>query len=172
MVGALDLVALPDGDAEALSLAREAAAVLRERLMVMRALCGSGPGDGASIAALLAPALAERRTALEARLDAGLTLEPTAAAMLVAAALLGTEALPRGGTLRLEGGAAGFAIRIEGRNAAWPTPHAAALGGAALDDGITARHVLGHWLVALAADCGWRAALGEGAPGPLLLAPA
>ena len=171
MVGALDLVALPDADDEALSLAREAAGVLRGRLMMMRALCGSGPGDGTGIAELLAPALAERRTVLEARLDAGLALEPTAAAMLVAAALLGAEALPRGGTLRLEGGTAGFAIRVEGRNAAWPAPHVAALGGAGLDDSTTARHVLGHWLAALAMDCRWRVALGEGAPGPLLLTP-
>lgn len=171
MVGALDLVALPDADEEALSLAREAAGVLRERLMVMRALCGSGPADGAGIAELMGPALAERRTVLEARLDAGLALEPTASAMVAAAALLGAEALPRGGTLRLEGGAAGFAIRIEGRNAAWPGPLAAALAGAALDETITARHILGHWLVALAAEGGWQVALGEGAPGPLLLAP-
>lgn len=171
MVGALDLVTPPEADAEALSLAREAAAVLRERLMVMRALCGSGPTDGIGIAELLAPALAERRTVLEARLDPGLTLEPTVSAMVVAAALLGAEALPRGGSLRLEGGAAGLSIRVEGRNAAWPAPLAATLGGAALDDSITARHILGHWLAALAMDAGWRAALGEGAPGPLLLAP-
>ncbi len=171
MVGALDLVALPGADEEALSLAREAAGVLRDRLMVMRALCGSGPGDAAGLAELLATALAERRTVLEARLDPGLALEPTASAMLVAAALLGAEALPRGGTLRLEGGATGLSLRVEGRNAGWPAGLAAALGGSALDEGASARYILGPWLAALAADCGWRVALGEGTPGALQLAP-
>lgn len=171
MVGALDLVAIPVGDDEALSLAREAAGVLRDRLMVMRALCGSGPSDAGGLAQLIGAALAERRTVLESRLGPGLAFEPAASAMVVAAALLGGEALPRGGTLSLEGGAAGLAIRVAGRNAHWPATLPATLAGAPLDDSMTARHVLGHWLAALAAGCGWRAALGEGEPAALLLMP-
>ncbi|MBR0655832.1 histidine phosphotransferase family protein [Plastoroseomonas arctica] len=176
MVGALDLVAAPEaGDAEALALAREAAGVMRGRLMVMRALAGSGPGDGVGIVALLTPALAERRTLLTAALDHGLALEPNASAMLVAAVLLAAEALPRGGTVALEGGAAGFELRVEGRNAAWPATLPAALEGAALSEAMTARYVLAPWLVALAHGAGWRvrlgAAGGDGAPPALVLGP-
>lgn len=174
MVGALDLVApAAPADHEALDLAREAAEVLRGRLMVMRALAGSGPEDAAGIIALLTPALAEKRTTLVAALPNPLPLEPTAAAMLVAAMLLAGEALPRGGTVHLEGDASGFRLRAEGRNAAWPPTLSAALDGAPLDDAMTARYVLSPWLVALARDSGWRPSLmpaaGEGALATLML---
>jgi histidine phosphotransferase ChpT len=176
LVGALDLVAMPEAaDAEALSLAREAAGVLRGRLMVMRALAGSGPAEGAGIVALLTPSLAERRTLLVAALDKGLRLEPTVSAMLVAAVLLAGEALPRGGAVHLEGGAAGFRLRVEGRNAGWPMTLPAALDGAPLSDAVTARYVLAPWMVALAEGAGWQVRLGfaegDAALEPLVLVP-
>lgn len=176
LAGALDLVTLPSGaDQEALSLARDAAEVLRARLLVMRALAGSGPTDAATLVDTVAPALAERRVRLETTLAPAIDLVPDLAAAWTAALLLGGEALPRGGLLRVEAREDVLRLVPEGRSPAWPPSVHQALAGAAPDAEGGARHVLAFWLLALLRDVGWRAALAaEGVSGEtraLLLQP-
>ena len=98
--------------------------------------------------------------------------------LVLNAALLGAEALPRGGTVTLAGSPAeGLVVCLDGRGAAWPAGLLALLGGgtaeAALREG--PRLVLAPLLL-LAAEAGWMLSLaqetgaGTGAP-PLLLGP-
>ena len=179
LAGTLDLA--EEGDAEMLGLARETAGILRQRLRLLAMAWGGAAADAgaATLAGLLAAAPAAPRVGF--RLD-HLSPDGDLPAALVPlalnAALLGAEALPRGGTVTLEGTpATGLVVRIEGRDAAWPPGLLALLAGddlaAALRQG--PRRVLAPLLLALAAEAGWALSLVQGRdPGTpsLLLGPA
>jgi hypothetical protein len=91
--------------------------------------------------------------------------------------LLGGEALPRGGTVRLSPAPdGGFAVRAEGRDAAWPSALVTLVGGGALELALAEgpRRVLAPWTYLLAAADGRRPDFGPGvSPGapPLLVSP-
>lgn len=163
VAGAIDLLG---EDPEAAELARDAAAVLRRRLKFWRAACGAGTG----------PLSVQEALGLLEGLPAGgrATLRPEGLAetevlgaaeaqLLLAAAMLAGEALPRGGVVRLlrhPGG--GLAVLPEGRGAAWPAALEAVLSGAA-EPG--PRTVLAAMLGRLALLSGWEVLLlppGEG----------
>lgn len=84
-------------------------------------------------------------------------LRPDAARLLLAAALLGAEALPRGGEVRLQAEPDGaFAVLPRGRDAAWPEPLLRLASGGSLEAALREgpRHVLAAWVWRLAADAG------------------
>lgn len=178
LAGTLDLVG--EGDAEMLGLAREAATVLRQRLRLYAAAWGGAAEatGGGALAQLLdaSPAAPRVRFQLD-QLAPGATLPAALIPLALNAALLGAEALPRGGTVTLAGSAGdGLVVCLEGRDAAWPASFVALLGGgaaaAALGEG--PRRVLAPLLLGLAAEAGWVVSLAQGlvdAVPPLLLSP-
>ena len=91
-----------------------------------------------------------------------------------AAAMLGAEALPRGGALHMMPlGSSGLVVLPEGRIAAWPHGLIERLAGMVPAEADTPRALLAPWLIALAAAAQCRLSLGMGQPGipPLLLQP-
>lgn len=178
LAGTLDL--LGESDAGMLALARETASGLRQRLRLYAAAWGGAAeeADAEHLRMLLegAPAASRVRFVLEP-FSAGGPLPAALVPLALNAALLGAEALPRGGTVTLAGSAEdGFLVRPEGREAAWPPGFIALLGGCRADPAAAGpRRVLAPWLLGLAAAAGWTASLAQGAePGapPLVLAPA
>ncbi|MBP0444901.1 hypothetical protein J8J14_08900 [Roseomonas sp. SSH11] len=127
--GALDLVeAAPD---EALSVARDGADAMRRRLRLWRAAAGAGTGPlgREDLAGLLDGTLANGRVRTDLSGLPGTPLPEALAQAVLVAAMLGGEALPRGGVVHLAGDETGLAIWPEGRNAAWPTALTAVLAG-------------------------------------------
>ncbi|MFH5924842.1 histidine phosphotransferase family protein [Roseomonas xinghualingensis] len=158
---------------EALSVARDSAEAMRGRLRLWRAVAGGGTGplDRQGIAELLAGTLANGRVTadLSDLPDAPLPASLTQA--LLAGAMLGSEALPRGGIIHLAGDETGLAIWPEGRNAAWPAALTAMLAGEAVAG---PRDVLAPLLLQLAGEAGMALALALGREGtvpPLALHP-
>jgi histidine phosphotransferase ChpT len=73
--------------------------------------------------------------------------------------LVATQAIPRGGTLSVEGDAAqGFRITARGMNARIPQPAERFLMGAAMD-GVDAHAIQPYYTALLAQDCGLRVSL-------------
>ncbi len=175
LAGMLDM--LEGGDAEMLAVARQAAVDLRQRLRLQAVAWGMGaePCTADGLRALLAGSAAAQRVAFEL---SGPLFQAALSAPLVPlvlnAALLAAEALPRGGVVRLAGTARAVELQPEGRNAAWPAEIQAALAGqpaAALAAG--PRRLVAPLLLALAAEQNFTCALLPGAGLPLLrLAPA
>jgi histidine phosphotransferase ChpT len=177
--GTLDLAG--EGDTDMLGLARDTAAGLRQRLRLYAAAWGgaTSDADAAELAKLLEASPAAPRVQFQLdHLAAGALLPAALVPLALNAALLGAEALPRGGTVTLAGSPEdGFVICPEGRGAAWPSGLLALLCGgaavAALQEG--PRRVLAPLLLGLAAEAGWAVSLaqgpGEGTP-PLLVGPA
>jgi histidine phosphotransferase ChpT len=169
--GALDLA--EEAPEEALSVAREGADAMRRRLKLWRAAAGAGIGPlgRQGIGELLEDTLANGRVMADL---AGLPETPLPAPLaqaLLAAAMLGSEALPRGGIIHLAGGEEGVAIWPEGRNAAWPPALTATLVGEVMAG---PRDVLAPLLVQLVAAAGMESSLamgGGGAVPPLTLLP-
>ncbi len=132
LAGALDLAADDPDPAEALSIARDASAELAARLRLLRAAWSgdTGPLCAADLAALV-PGLggAGRLHVDLSALDAA-PFPATLSRLLPNLLLLGAEALPRGGTLRLSGTPAeGVTLAVDGPRLAWPpalADHAAA----------------------------------------------
>jgi histidine phosphotransferase ChpT len=120
LAGTLQL-AHEDGDREAVALARDAADALARRLRLLRAALGPVAEPlGAPGIADLSAGLGERL-----RVDAsGLGSEPLGAEqarLALALLLLGAEALPVGGTLRLTtDGQGALLVTADGPRAAWP----------------------------------------------------
>ncbi|WP_338663688.1 histidine phosphotransferase family protein [Pararoseomonas sp. SCSIO 73927] len=170
--GALDLAEqAPD---EALSVAREGAEAMRRRLRLWRAAAGAGTGplgrDG--LAELLDGALPNGRAAADLSGLPEAALPAPLSQAVLAAAMLGSEALPRGGTVHLAGQEGGVAVWPEGRNAAWPPGLIAVLAGDALS---SPRDVLAPLLRQLASAAGMELHLamdGGAAIAPLTLLPA
>lgn len=110
-------------DAEALTLAREAATVLRRRLVLLRTAWGTPtPLSGAALRELAEGLPNGHRLRLElAGPVAHASLAPEAGRLLLNALLLAAESLPRGGAIALEGDPGqDIALGIEGARAAWP----------------------------------------------------
>ncbi|WP_198378374.1 histidine phosphotransferase family protein [Roseomonas rubea] len=160
---------------EAATLANDASDVLRRRLTLWRALLG-GQGDMTldALLGLLGGQLSGGRAQADAgTLDPATRIEEEMVPVLLSAMLLGGEALPRGGHVRLAGEPGReWAIWPEGPRAAWPAALLRAITGGALPEDPSGRDVLVVWLAALAGAAGLRLALAvppnEGA-GPLLL---
>jgi histidine phosphotransferase ChpT len=179
--GTLSLVADPAGDAEMLELSRATAATLHQRLLLCAAAWGGAGGDqgAAALAAMLAAAPAAPRVTFDlAGLSPGADLPAALVPLALNAALLGAEALPRGGTVLVAGDAAqGLCILPTGRGAAWPPGLAGLIAGDPLAAALAAgpRRVVAPLLAVLAAEAGWALsfALPAGkSPPALLLGPA
>lgn len=168
------------GDPTMLELAQETATMLRLRLHLYTAAWAGGATDldPGGLVALLQGAPASPRVRFAADgLPAGQVLPAALVPIALNAALLGAEALPRGGSVALSGDAErGLAIRPEGLAAAWPPALPGALAGEAPDAllGGGPRTVLVPLLLALAAEAGWRVSLGaapDAGCAPLLVGP-
>lgn len=170
---ALDL--LDGAGGEAAELAKDAAAVLRRRVLLWRALLG-GQGEAplGSVLGLAAGEIAGGRASADAAgLDSAAMIAEEVVPVLLTALLLGGEALSRGGVVRLAGDPSReVAVLPEGPRAAWPPALLRAVAGAPLAGEPTGREVLSLWLAATAAAAGVRLSIamppGEGC-GPLLL---
>lgn len=178
LAGTLDLAV--DGDAEMLALARESTMALRQRLRLYAAAWGLTTEDAGAgaLGTLLqgAPAFPRVRFALD-HLAPGGCLPARIVPLALCGALLGAEALPRGGVVTLAGSAGdGFLIHADGREVAWPSGLLALLAGSCAAEALQGgpRRVLAPLLAALAAESGWSISLaqaaGRDAP-PLLLEP-
>ncbi len=145
---------LDGAGSEAAALATDAATVLRRRLLLWRALLG-GQGES-TLGAVLGLATGEiaggRATVDAAALDSGIMIAEDVVPVLLTAVLLGGEALPRGGVVRLAGDPhRDLAVLPEGPRAAWPPALLRAVAGAPLPGEPTGREVLSLWLAATAA---------------------
>ncbi|WP_419899587.1 histidine phosphotransferase family protein [Roseomonas sp. USHLN139] len=179
VAGAIDLLA---EEPEAGELARDAAAELRRRLKFWRAACGAGTGPLAlsEVAGLVDGLLAGGRARLDlGQLPAEAALPAPVAQLLLVAAMLGGEALPRGGTVQVGaapgGWEAGLRLCPAGRQARWPASLAPVLQGEGQGG---PREVLARMLRRLAAAAGWSVqlaapadAVGDDAAPALLLWP-
>lgn len=131
LAGALELLGC-EAD-EASDVANDAARIIDRRLRFWRVAVGGAAGD------LDAPALAQLAEGLtlgrRAQVDLGglvasATVPPGMVQPLLLAMLVGVEAMPRGGTLRVAGSAAeGFSVQPDGPAAAWPVGLPALLAG-------------------------------------------
>ncbi len=161
IAGALELVGQ---EGEAVAVARESAESATRRLMLWRAVggAGTGPLERVALALLLDGALPGGRAAADLSGLAAAELQPPVARALLAAAMLGAEALPRGGTVHVGGAPGGLSVRPEGRGAGWPPGLGAALAGEAVRG---PREVLAPLLLTLAGEAGLRAELDGGGAG-------
>jgi histidine phosphotransferase ChpT len=122
LVDLLELVAEESGSTEALSIATENAAAATRRLKLLRA-AWTAPAEPLDLLTLadLAEDLARRQIHLDLTDLPTATVFPAPVGRLVLnLLLLALDALPRGGVLRLEGGADEVIVRLEGPNATWP----------------------------------------------------
>jgi histidine phosphotransferase ChpT len=155
VAGAVDMVS---DDPEAAELARDAASNLRARLQLWRAAVGTGAGPmtAVDVAALLDGNLAGGRVAVDLEAMPGDAFPAPVVQLLLVGAMLGGEALPRGGTVRLLPQGDGFAVQLEGREVAWSPALDAALRGEPAEG---PRDVLSPLLTQLAAAACWKARL-------------
>ncbi len=157
---------------ESLGIARDAAVAVRARLRVWRAACGgdTGPLAASEIAALMEAMLDGGRVIFDCALPPDTMLPPAAVQLALVGVLLGVEALPRGGTVHLAGGAAELMVLPQGVGARWPAGLSAAIAGMKSEP--DPRRVLSAFLRALALAEGWRLGMGFGPstiPGPLTM---
>ena len=166
---------LDSAGAEAAALAQDAAAVLRRRLLLWRALLGGqGEAPVATLLGLVEGQLAGGRASAEAPRIDGAALVPDAMVPVILAALvLGGEALPRGGVVRLAGDPRHeLAVLPDGPRAAWPAALLRVVAGAAPAGEVAGRDVMALWLSMVAAAAGVRLGLAlppGGGVGPLVL---
>ena len=120
--GALEMMGEAGDDAA--EVAVDAARIIDRRLRFWRAAVG-GPGgnlDSATLGQLAEGLTLGRRAVVDlSALPRGMLIEPGVAQPLLLAMLVGVEAMPRGGTLRVAlapGG--GFAVLPDGPGASWP----------------------------------------------------
>ena len=120
--GALEMLGEPGDDAA--EVAVDAARIIDRRLRFWRAAVG-GPGgnlDSATLGQLAEGLTLGRRAVVDlSALPPGMLIEPGHAQPLLLAMLVGVEAMPRGGTLRVAlAPSGGFAVLPDGPGAAWP----------------------------------------------------
>jgi histidine phosphotransferase ChpT len=152
VVGMLDLA--PDG--EVLAQAREGASELCRRLLLWRAATGgSGPLALADLAGLAGGLLAGGRVALSVVAPA--SARPEAGQMLLLAAMVAAEGLPKGGEVEIAAEGGGYVVLADGPLLRWPPALLAGLAGEAVEAG--PRSVLPRLLLALAAAHGWQLSL-------------
>jgi histidine phosphotransferase ChpT len=129
--GALEL--LESAADEAAEVANDAARIIDRRLRFWRVAVGGASDslDAAGLAQLVEGLTLGRRATVD--LDgvaADVLVPPTMVQPLLLAMLVGVEALPRGGTLRVVGNTQeGFALLPEGPAAAWPIGLSALIAG-------------------------------------------
>ncbi len=160
---------------EAVALAVEAATAMRRRLLLWRALLG-GQGEATlgTLLALVEGQLAGGRAQADAAaLDPGAPVSEPMVPVLLTALVLGGEALPRGGIVRLAGDPfRDMVVLPEGPRAAWPPPLLRVVAGGEPLGEPAGRDVMSLWLQVVAAAAGVRLGLalppGAGA-GPLML---
>jgi histidine phosphotransferase ChpT len=129
--GALELL---EGAADdAAEVARDAARIIDRRLRFWRAAVGGGAGelDPTGLAQLAEGLTLGRRVMVDLDgLAPGCPVPPAFAQPLLLAMLVGVEALPRGGALRLAGSPAeGLSLWPDGPSAAWPPGLASLVAG-------------------------------------------
>jgi histidine phosphotransferase ChpT len=180
LAGALDL--LPPSDDELLEVAQESATALRLRLRLYSAAWG-GPTmamEPAAMEALLGGAPVVPRVRFDfSALDRAVALPAPLVPILLNAALLAAEALPRGGTVRVGGSPLDGLMVLPTADlgapaAAWPAGFLALLAGQA-QPSPSPHDVLAPLLQALLSEVGWSASLTMGgaaqAAAPLLIMP-
>jgi histidine phosphotransferase ChpT len=157
IAGAVDMMG---DDPEAAELAQDAATTLRGRLQLWRAAVGAatGPMTAVDAATLLDGNLSGGRAAVELAAMPGDAFPAPVAQILLVGAMLGGEALPRGGIVRLLPRGKGFAVQPEGRVVAWPLALDAALHGESAEG---PRNVLAPLLTQMAAAACWKAQLDD-----------
>jgi histidine phosphotransferase ChpT len=170
--GALEML---EGSAdEAAEVARDAAKLIDRRLRFWRTAVGGAATDldTATLAQLSEALTLGRRVSVDLTgLPEDLTIVPALAQPLLLAMLVGVEAMPRGGTLRVGGAVpTGIAVRPDGPGAAWPAGLPALIAGE--KPALTPRTVALPLLTALAAagKVSLELLMGGIAPGPLMLA--
>lgn len=175
LAGPLGTIMAAGGSAEGAALLEETVAELRLRLRLYAVVFGEAEAlCWADLQALLAGAPGAHRVAFRFEFPLQARLDPALAQIVLAAAMLGAEALPRGGTLRIMPlGGAGLVVLPEGRVATWPHALIERVAGMAPAEADTPRALLAPWLIALAGAAHCRLSLGMGQPGlpPLLLHP-
>jgi histidine phosphotransferase ChpT len=129
--GALEMLGEPGDDAA--EVAVDAARIIDRRLRFWRAAVG-GPGgnlDSATLGQLAEGLTLGRRAVVDlSALPPGMLIEAGEAQPLLLAMLVGVEAMPRGGTLRVaQAPGGGFAVLPDGPGAAWPPGLADLLAG-------------------------------------------
>jgi histidine phosphotransferase ChpT len=171
LAGALELL---DGAAdEAGEVARDAVRIIDRRLRFWRAAVGGTASDLdiATIAHLAEGLTLGRKASVDlSGLAPDAPVPPALAQPLLIAMLVGVEAMPRGGVLRVAGHPAeGIGVRPDGPNAAWPAGLPSLLAGE--KPVLTPRGIALPLLVTLAAAGQVRVdlALSGAAPGLLLL---
>ncbi|MFT8245871.1 histidine phosphotransferase family protein [Roseomonas sp. BN140053] len=155
VTAALDLLGQ---EPEATEVARDGARISTRRLHLWRVVAGAGGGPlgRQGIAELLDGALPGGRTQPDVSGLPPEDLPAETARAVLAAVMLGAEALPRGGVVHVAGTANGLAVWPEGRNASWPHALTATLAGEAVSG---PREVLSPLLLRLAARAGLRMSL-------------
>jgi histidine phosphotransferase ChpT len=168
VAGMLDLVA--DAESEALADAREGAAELRRRLLLWRAVTGgAGPLALSDLSDLSKGQLAGGRASLSLKITPSLSAE--SGQILLLAAMVAAEALPRGGTVEIVSESDEVLVLPDGPLIRWPAALLALLSGEAVEDG--PRSVLPRLFLLLARAHGWEVAVltGNGPGAPMLLRP-
>ncbi|MCA3323584.1 MAG: hypothetical protein INF75_02330 [Roseomonas sp.] len=169
---------LNDAGAEAADLAGEAADMLRRRLLLWRAVLGSGEARTLGVAlGLLKGQIAGGRAHLEiGEMPEGAPLSETLVPLLLTGLLVGGEALPRGGLVRLAGDLQReITILPIGVGANWSPVLLRHAAGAALPSDISSRDALALWLCVSASAAGVSLSLalppGEAAPALMMTLP-
>jgi histidine phosphotransferase ChpT len=171
--GALEM--LEDSPDDAVDVASDAARIIDRRLRFWRVAVGGASEDldPAALAQLGEGLTLGRKASLDlSGLVPGCCVTPEVAQPLLLAMLVGIEALPRGGALRVAGSPGdGFTLLPDGPHAAWPPGLPALVAGDA--PVVTPRSVALPLLAATAGAAGMRLDLPLGPPGagpaPLLL---
>jgi histidine phosphotransferase ChpT len=154
-------------------LLAESVAELRLRLRLYAAVFGEADAmRWEELRELLGGSPAAHRVAFEFETAGPATLPAPLAQLVLAAAMLGAEALPRGGSVRLAAAPGGsITILPEGRVAQWPHSLLERLAGMPPKEPDRARALLAPWMLTLAGLAGMQVSVGLGGPGipPLLL---
>ena len=154
-------------------LLAESVAELRLRLRLYGAVFGEAEAmRWAELQELLGGSPAAHRVAFQFEVPRQAMVAAPMAQLVLAAAMLGAEALPRGGTVRLAAPPGGpVTILPEGRVAQWPHSLLERLAGMPPTEPDSPRGLLAPWLLALAGLADMRVSLALGGPGvpPLLL---
>jgi histidine phosphotransferase ChpT len=164
-------------DPAAHAILMETAAELRARMRLFSAAFGTGDDQAwHELGTLLQGAPMAHRVRFEVPQSAE-NLAPGRVRLLLSAALLAAEALPRGGVVRVAQDQAGCATFLpEGRDAAWSPVFVDLMAGGSMEDALACgpRRVLAAWVITQAAAEGMELsfALGVGAAlPPLRIAP-
>ena len=153
VAGMLDL--LPDDDGEMLASAREGAAELRRRLVLWRAATGgAGPVPLSDLPDIARGLLAGGRATLSMAIEAA---PADAGQLLLLAAMIAGEALPKGGAIELAEEAGDLVVLADGPLVRWPTALLALLAGDAAEPG--PRSVVPRLFLRVVAAQGWTAEL-------------